>query len=64
MAKKLQKEEPKVFCKDCFFGGTVENYLIDCSNKQANPDGYKKGCWAHVCRYYEKKRDNGNRTEV
>lgn len=53
MAKKI--EEPKVMCQECKFGGIVDNFLIDCSSKDANPDGYKKGTWAKACKYYVKK---------
>ncbi|MDR2009943.1 MAG: hypothetical protein LBQ22_05630 [Bacteroidales bacterium] len=51
MAKKKVKEEGV----NCSFGGSVENFLIDCSNKEANPGGYKKGTWEHICKHYKEK---------
>jgi hypothetical protein len=54
--KEKQAEPTKVFCKDCYFGGTVENFLIDCSNKAENPGGYKMGCWARNCTNYKAKK--------
>ncbi|KAA6303143.1 MAG: hypothetical protein EZS26_000746 [Candidatus Ordinivivax streblomastigis] len=55
MKQKEKVEVIKVFCKNCFFGGNIENHLIDCSNKQANPGGYKMGCWEIICKHYKQK---------
>lgn len=56
MAKKPPKPEDKVKCVDCkFCPGIIENHLVDCFSKEANPGGYKKGCWEHVCSSFQKK---------
>jgi hypothetical protein len=56
MAKKQEQQTAqKVFCKNCHWGGNIENYLIDCHNKQANPGGFKMGCWEKPCNYFKKK---------
>ena len=45
-----------VKCLDCAYcDGKVENYLTNCNNKTLNPNGYKKGLWAHPCDYFKKK---------
>lgn len=58
MAKKsVKNQEVKVLCVDCIFcPGEVVNYLVECNNEKANPGGYKKGCWEHVCRYFVSKK--------
>ncbi|MDH6308016.1 hypothetical protein M2451_002535 [Dysgonomonas sp. PFB1-18] len=56
MAKKQLVNEVKVKCVDCIFcPGEPVNHLVDCTNKNANPGGHKKGCWAHVCRHFKNK---------
>ncbi|MDL2310212.1 hypothetical protein LJC39_03750 [Parabacteroides sp. OttesenSCG-928-B22] len=56
MAKKVKQEAPKVYCRNCVYSGEENNHLIDCSNKEANPGGYKMGTWAKVCNYYGEKK--------
>lgn len=58
MAKKsVKNQEEKVLCVDCIFcPGEIINYLVECSNKKANPGGYKVGSWAHVCKYFVGKK--------
>lgn len=55
MAKKVKPEVTKVYCRECIHSGEENNHLIDCFNKQANPGGYKMGCWARECNKYGKK---------
>lgn len=55
MAKKEEKE-PLVKCIECTFGGKeVIDHLLDCNNKDRNPNGYKVGCWPQKCKYYKKE---------
>lgn len=58
MAKSKTKDTaPNVRCIDCYFcPGVVVNHLVDCDNSQANPGGYKKGCWEHPCRHFKAKK--------
>lgn len=56
MAKKDKKEQDKVMCQECCFGGNIENYMIECFNKNANLGAYKKGLWAKVCNYYVERK--------
>ena len=57
MAKKAKQEEVLVKCLDCHFcSGEVNNFLTDCSSKEANPYNYKKGLWEKPCKYYKHKR--------
>jgi len=55
MAKK-QEKTPQVLCINCAWGGNeIVNGLIDCSNKQETPNGFKKGTWPHLCKSYKNK---------
>ena len=55
MAKKKQ-EVQKIYCRNCIHSGMEDNHLIDCSNKQANPRGYKMGTWLKECNHYSEKK--------
>lgn len=51
----MAKSNILVKCTDCLFCSGIQiNYLTDCSNKEANPKGHKKGLWAHPCDYFKK----------
>ena len=53
MAKK--EIEPEVNCKDCKNSGEVVNFLTDCSDKKANPNGVKMGTYPRKCKQFKKK---------
>jgi hypothetical protein len=56
MAKKIETQLPEIRCEDCKNSlGKVENHLIGCSDKNANPGGYKMGNYPRRCRYFTKK---------
>lgn len=56
MAKKQGIAVPKIRCSDCKKAvGEVNNYLIGCSDKNANPGGFKMGTYPRWCEYFIKK---------
>lgn len=54
MAKK--EEEQSVRCTDCIFSDVVVNYMTDCSNKEANPKGFKMGTYPRRCKHFKIKQ--------
>lgn len=55
MAKKTN-DLPIIRCSDCKNSiGEVINFLVGCSNKQANPNNAKMGTYQRQCEYYRKK---------
>jgi len=57
MAKKVEIKV-LVDCKLCqFSNGIVDNCMLECSNKLANPKGHKVGSWLKECRHYKKRKN-------
>lgn len=56
MAKNTKADE-LVECKSCVSSGPVScNNLMDCTNKERNPKGYKVGDWPRKCKYFKPKQ--------
>lgn len=53
MAKKQDIDLPDVRCENCKKSiGEADNYLIGCSDTNANPKGYMMGCYPRKCRFF------------
>lgn len=56
MAKKTN-DLPFIRCSDCKNSiGEVENYLVGCSNKHANPNNAKVGTYPRTCEFFKRKK--------